>query len=263
MLLMGQNYGKRWFAGFQQAGGTSVYVVIRSDQLFAPAGSAMPFNVHAITLVFPADSNDAATKLSQYLTSPGGTPPAVIGNAVVVNPPVWDPALGSGSRDMLAAGLASGGDSPIRSAVIPTNMPKIISMFMKMAGGNFPMFKDENEWDGVESTSLSMVLPPATSPCLVGVSHYSDAALAQAGIVKGNARLARTVAEESKTATPMGRAVARFLQSEKLTLKGSDIVATMDLHPYWDMVFQSMAVGMKAASSRPQASQTPPPGSGL
>jgi RNA polymerase sigma factor (sigma-70 family) len=260
MLLMGQNYGKRWFAGFEQAGGTNVYVVIRSDQLFAAAGSAMPFNVRAITVVFPADSNDAATKLAQYLASPGGKPPAVIGNAVVINPPAWDPAIGSGSRDMLAAGLAAGGDNAVRSAVIPTNMPKIISAFMKTAGGNFPMFNDMSEWEGVESTSLCMVLPPATSPCLMGISHYSDAAMAQAAIVKGNARLARTVAEESKTATPMGQSVARFLQSEKLTLRGSDIVATMELHPYWDMVFQSMAYGMKEASSRPQA---PPPGSGL
>ncbi len=220
----------------------------------------MPFNVRAITVVFPADSNDAATKLAQYLASPGGKPPAVIGNAVVINPPAWDPAIGSGSRDMLAAGLAAAGDNAVRSAVIPTNMPKIISAFMKTAGGNFPMFNDMSEWEGVESTSLCMVLPPATSPCLMGISHYSDAAMAQAAIVKGNARLARTVAEESKTATPMGQSVARFLQSEKLTLRGSDIVATMELHPYWDMVFQSMAYGMKEASSRPQA---PPPGSGL
>ena len=101
-IQMGLNFGKQWIAGFAASGGTTMFVAIGADQLNGPSAAVHNLNFRHPTVVFPADSPEAAQRLRQFLTATAGGPMTIVGNSVVVNPPAWEPSFGPDARPALA-----------------------------------------------------------------------------------------------------------------------------------------------------------------
>jgi RNA polymerase sigma factor (sigma-70 family) len=246
MIQMGLGVGKQWINGFEQAGGTSMFLACREDQFIG--GDSMHFS-HA-TIVFPADSVAAAQNLARFLRSSGSGPLTIVGTTVVINPPVYQPSTGSDSRPALAAGLSTAGDMPIRTAVNPLKLKEIMPKLMGSAKG-FTSFTG-HEWDTVESCSINLVLPPAESPGFVIISHHKDPASAETGKSNAAERIDRWFNQHANTNDPVAQKTWRFILTEKFAVRDSDVVTTMDLHAYWDLLFTAVRVATQPPTSQPQ-----------
>jgi RNA polymerase sigma factor (sigma-70 family) len=246
MIQMGLGVGKQWINGFEQAGGTSMFLACREDQFIG--GDSMHFS-HA-TIVFPADSVAAAKNLARFLRSSGSGPLTIVGTTVVINPPVYQPSTGSDSRPALAAGLSTAGDMPIRTAVNPLKLKEIMPKLMGSAKG-FTSFTG-HEWDTVESCSINLVLPPAESPGFVIISHHKDPASAETGKSNAAERIDRWFNQHANTNDPVAQKTWRFILTEKFAVRDSDVVTTMDLHAYWDLLFTAVRVATQPPTSQPQ-----------
>jgi hypothetical protein len=44
-----------------------------------------------------------------------------------------------------------------------------------------------------------------------------------------------------------------FIATEKFTVKDSDLIATMDLHAYWDLLFAAVQIATQPPATRPHA----------
>jgi hypothetical protein len=252
MIQMGLGFGKQWINGFKQAGGTSMFLLSRSDELKLDTTT----NTHALkltcTIVYPTDSPEAAQTLVKYLARPGSHPPEVIGNAVV--DPTSSPALPQlgflpDPRPALAAGLAAGGDLTVRAAVNPRKLGEIMPKLMA-SGSVFTDFPAD-EWDNVEYDSINLVLPPDQSPRYLIFTHFADPASAEASRGKAVQRVDRFLKSTSATSSPVAASMLKFIGTEKFTTKDSDIVATMDLHAYWDLLFSAIRNASQSPAAQP------------
>ena len=204
------------------------------------------------TIVYPTDSPGAAQTLARYLTKPGSHPPEVIGNAVV--DPTSSPGLPQlgllpDPRPALAAGLAAGGDLPVRSAVNPRKLGEIMPKLMA-SGSVFTDFP-ANEWDNIESDSINLVLPPDQFPRFQIISHFNDPASAEASRGKAVQRIDSFLKSTPVTKSPLAKSMLKFIATEKFTAKDSDILATMDLHAYWDLLFSAIRNATQPPASQP------------
>jgi hypothetical protein len=180
----------------------------------------------------------------------------VIGSAVVDR--ASEPALphwgtSPDPRLALAAGLSAAGDSPVRAAINPLKLKEIIPKLL--SSGSVSTNIAGNEWDGVEYGSVSLVLPPAESPGFVITSHYKDAASAETAKTSAEQRIAHAfVKSPSDATTPLAKSMLKFLATEKFAVNGSDLVGTMDLHAYYDLIFTAVSMATQPPASRPQGS---------
>ncbi|HEX4053908.1 MAG TPA: sigma-70 family RNA polymerase sigma factor [Tepidisphaeraceae bacterium] len=239
MIQMGIDSGKKWISGFEQAGGTSLYLLAREDQLkvAAPPNNTLHFQ-HA-TIVFPADSPQAAQNLARYVAASSGSGPlTIVGSAAVVNPPLSAPDTGPDPRPALAAGLASAGNLAVRMAVNPLKLKQIMSKLM--ASGKLSSDFTAEQGQAIEYCSINLVLPPADSPEFLIISHHKDHAAAEIAKATGIERVARIVKQRSDTNDPIAQSMLKFVGTEKFTVKDSDVIATMDLHAYWDLLFAAV-----------------------
>ena len=255
MIQMGVGAGRQWINGFKAAGGTSLFVLSRSDELTVSYVGATPTLKLTGAIVYPTDSPDAAQSLAHYMTRAGSTPPKVIGNAVVdedTSPGLPNFGLSLDPRPALAAGLAAGGDLPVRAAINPRKLGDIMPKLMSSGGVNMKLAGDE--WDGVEYASINLVLPPAQSPGFLIISHHKDPASAETALDKAGQRMAGYMKSASDTNSPLAASMRKFLGSEKFGVKGNDIVATMDIHAYWDLLFTAIRIGTQPPASQPPES---------
>lgn len=251
MIQMGVNSGKLWFKGFEQAGGTSIYLLAREDQLMAAAPPSNSLHFQHATIVLPADSPEAAQNLARYMvTSSGSGPLTIVGSAAVLNPPLSAPDIGPDPRPALAAGLASAGDLPVRSAVNPLKLKQIMSKLM--ASGKLSSDFTGHEWDSVQYCSINLVLPPAESPCFFIISHHKDPAAAESARADGIQRIARILDKQSGKNDPIAQSMLKFIGTEKFTVKDGDVIATMDLHAYWDLLFTAVSSTLPPSAPQPQ-----------
>jgi len=51
--------------------------------------------------------------------------------------------------------------------------------------------------------------------------------------------------------SPLTEQMQKFIATEKFTVNGSDVVATLDLHAYWDLVFAAVRIGTQSPATRP------------
>jgi RNA polymerase sigma factor (sigma-70 family) len=252
LLQMGAAAGKQWIANFEKAGGTTVYLMSRSEGLRSQ-GSGQGLSLTAMD-VFPTDSPESAQRLMAFLNGGNGAGFKIVGNCVVDD----DAAVGGGPRagqadprPALIAGLSSAGDSPVRISVNPAQLKNLMPKLMSSGGMTANIVG--NEWDNVEYVSFNLVLPPAENPALVVSAHHKDAATAQEAAKQAMERISgQGWAHPSAGATPLTQRMQDFMASEKFTVNGSDVVGTMDLHAYWRLLFTALksAPGF-AAASRP------------
>jgi|GEM_PF-2071870 len=255
MIQMGLGAGKKWINGFEQAGGTSLYLLSRSDELtVSPTPVAGTMNLTA-TAVYPTESPEAARTLARYLTKPGSLPPGVIRRAVVDKTseaptlPRW--STEPDPRPALAAGLSAAGDSPVRAAINPRKLKEIIPKLLST--GKISMNITGSEWDGVEYGSVYLVLPPAESPGFVVLSHYKDTASAEAAKSNAIQRIGRASTKSPSDAnSPLAMSMLKFIGTEKFTVDGSDLAGTMDLHAYYDLLFTAVSMATQPPASQPQ-----------
>jgi hypothetical protein len=260
MIQMGLSGGKQWILGFEQAGGTSLYLISQMRDLTAGSASQPQGLNLAGTVVFPTDSPDAAQTLAKYLTSPNSRRPRIVGNAVVFQSKsrgLTDLGLLTDSRPALAQGLAADGDASLRSAVNPRKLGEFMTKLM--ASGNVPMNVAADEWAGVEYASINIVLPPAQSPGFVIIEHYPDPASAQAAKTKAEVRIGQYLKSAPHAKSPLSAKTLQFVGTEKFSVNGSDLEATLDLHAYWDMIF----VAVNSASQAQGSPQPPKPTNGM
>jgi RNA polymerase sigma factor (sigma-70 family) len=251
MIQMARNAGKLWINGFEQAGGTTMFLLAREDQLVAaaPPSNSMHFN-HA-TIVFSADSPAAAQSLARYVSSSSGCGPlTIIGNAAALNPPLSAPDTGPDPRPSLAAGLSMAGGLPVRSAINPLKLKNVMSKFM--ASGKVAMDFTGHEWDGLEYCSINLVLPPAESPEFLIISHHKDPASAEIARAQATLRIAHEYDQQSNANNLIAQSLLKFIATEKFTTKDSDVIATMDLHAYWDLVFAAVRSALPASAPQLQ-----------
>ncbi len=252
MIQMGLFAGKQWIAGFKQAGGESFFMLSRSDELtIGSSGGSPSFLQLSGTMVFTADSSAAAHNLERYLSNVISRPMKVIGNSVVAEssspaPRHIDPR--PDPRPALAAALSASGDTSINVAINPSRLKQIIRKLM--ATGNMTPPVTDDEWVGLEYTSLQLVLPPAESPGMVSISHYKDPSSAEIGKAKAIERMNRVKPLLGK-GSPLTEQMQKFIATEKFTVNGSDVVATLDLHAYWDLVFAAVRIGTQPPATRP------------
>lgn len=255
MIQAGLGAGKKWINGFEQAGGTSLYLLSRSDELTVGASPGASMSLTA-TAVYPTESPEAARTLAKYLKSQGSGALRVIGNAVVDRAP--EPALPHWGdwpdpRPALAAGLSAAGDSPVRAAINPRKLKEIIPKLLST--GKVSTNITGNEWDSVEYGSVYLVLPPAESPGFVVRSHYKDPATAETAKTGAMQRIGRTfIKSPSDENSPLAMSMLKFIGTEKFTVNDSDLVGTMDLHAYYDLVFTAVRMATQPPASRPQGS---------
>ncbi|MGA2442749.1 MAG: sigma-70 family RNA polymerase sigma factor [Tepidisphaeraceae bacterium] len=254
LIQTGLGAGKKWINGFEQAGGTSMFLLSRSDELTvstSPGGSTMKLTA---TVVYPAQSPEAARTLAKFLTSQGSRGLRVIGSAVVDKPS--EPALPRletlpDPRPALVAGLSAASNSPVRAAVNPLKLKEIIPKLL--SSGSVSTNIAGNEWDGVEYASVSLVLPPAESPAFVITSHRKDAASVEAAKTSAEQRIAHAFVKSPPNAsTPLAKSMIKFLATEKFAVNGSDLVGTMDLHAYYDLLFAAVNMATQPPASQPQ-----------
>jgi hypothetical protein len=250
---MGLGAGKKWINGFEQAGGTSLFLLSRSDELTASTSPAATMTLTAAA-VYPTESPEAARTLAKFLTSQGSQGLRVIGSAVVDK--TSDPDLPrSGSwpdpRPALAAGLLAAGDSPVRAAINPRKLKEIIPKLL--SSGKVSTSTTGNEWDGVEYASVYLVLPPAESPGFVVACHYKDPASAETAKTSTIQRIGRAfIKSPADTTAPLATSMLKFIATEKFAVNDSDLVGTMDLHAYYDLMFTAIRVATQPPASQPQ-----------
>jgi hypothetical protein len=259
MIQMGLSAGKQWVNGFRQAGGTSMFLLSRADELKLDTTTNSPALKLTATIVYPTDSPDAAQILAKYLTRPGSRPPEVTGNAVV--DPTSSPGLPQlgflpDPRPALAAGLKAGGDLPVRVAVNPRKLGDIMPKLM--ASGSVSMDFPPDEWDNVENDSINLVLPPDQFPRFQIITHFNDPASAEASRGRAVQRIDRFLKSTPVTKSPLTASMLKFIATEKFAAKDSDVIATMDLHAYWDLLFSAIR-----NATQPPASQPPEPANGM
>jgi RNA polymerase sigma factor (sigma-70 family) len=253
MIQQAAGAGKKWIAGFEQAGGSNIFLLSRSDELTLNGAPGSLNLTHAA--VFPTQSPLAARALAKYLTNRGG-PLKVIGSAVVGESstsalgrlsPEFDP------RPALAAALAAAGDSPVRVAVNPRKLREIIPTLL--ASGNVSTNIVGNEWDTVDYFAVYLVLPPAESPAFVLTSHRKDPAAAEAAKTGAQQRIGHAFTKSPVGPNaPLAASMLKFLSTEKFAVNGSDLVGTMDLHAYYDLLFTAISMATQPPASRPQGS---------
>ncbi len=251
MIQTSVDSGKLWINGFEQAGGKSMYLLAREDQLVAAAPPEDSLHFNHATIVFPVDSPAVAQTLARYIASSSASGPlTIVGNAAALNPPLSEPDTGSDPRPALAAGLAAGGDLPVRTAINPLKLKAIMSKLM--ASGKLAPNFASHEWNGVEFCSINLVLPPAESPEFLIVSHREDPASAEIAKAAAIQRIANELNSQPNTDNPITQSMLKFLATEKFTVKDSDVVATMDLHAYWDLLFTAVASALPPSAPPPQ-----------
>ena len=152
--------------------------------------------------------------------------------------------------------MAAGGDLSVRSAINPRKLAEIMPKLM--ASGGVTMNFAGNEWDNVEFDSINLVLPPAQSPGFLIISHHKDTASAQASHDKAVQRIDNWL-KSTDTSSPLAASMRKFISTEKFTVKDSDVVATMDLHAYWDLLFSAI----RNATSQPASQQPQEPTNGM
>lgn len=262
-LQMGVGMAKQWIAGFKQAGGGSLYVVSSLGDLDPGNPSAGQSMLLTGTVVFPADSPESAQTLARYLTGRGSTPPPIENNCVVFRS--GTKSLGqlnplnslADSRPGLALALATATaqhpEVAIRGAVNPQKLGPFVTKLM--AAANMKMNFLGNEFDKVQYASMNLVLPPAPNAGFVVISHYPDSATAQVAMVHSQEIIAEFLKSSTSSSGPLGSEMLKFVGTEKFSVKGSDLVTTMDIHPYWDLLFAAVNIGANAAT-HPQPQPT-------
>ena len=179
MIQMGVAAGKQYISNFEKAGGSSLYLISRADELQvgSPAGSSgMKLTG---TVVYPTDSPAAAETLAKFFRA-NGPRVKVVGNAVVdeTSSP-YEPHVAPrpDPRPALGQGLLAGGDNAIRMAVNPLALKDVLSKLM--ASGKVSVHFAGDEWEGIESASINLVLPPAEAPGFSELSMNSNRKRAQ------------------------------------------------------------------------------------
>jgi RNA polymerase sigma factor (sigma-70 family) len=249
MIQTGLGVGKQWINNFKQAGGSSLYLMSREDELSLGGNTGLKLSA---TVVYPTESPEAARTLAKYLTSPGSHPPKIVGNNVVDETSSTRPPLRAAMADprpALGQGLLAGGNNPIRMAVNPLAIKDVMTKLM--ASGKISLNFAGDEWEGMESASINLVLPPAQAPGFLVISHYKDAASAEVARSKAAQRIANIFKPQTGSNSPITTAMLKFISSEKFSANGSDVVATMDLHAYWDMLFTAIQGATQPPTTRP------------
>jgi RNA polymerase sigma factor (sigma-70 family) len=252
IIQMGLGVGKRWINGFEQAGGSNMYLISRVDQLLVGGAAGDSGMKLGATVVFPTESPEAALTLAKYLTSPGSHPPTIVGNAVVEetsSPRAPHIADRPDPRPALAAGLLAGGDNAVRISINPLALKDMLTKLM--ASGKMSTSFTGDEWEGIEYVSMNLVPPPSRSPGLLIVSHYKDAQAAEVAKDKAVKRIANVVKSQPASASPLAVSMMQFVSTEKFEVKDTDVVATMDLHAYWDLLFNAIQLGTQSPTTRP------------
>jgi RNA polymerase sigma factor (sigma-70 family) len=254
MIQMGLGAGKKWIAGFEQAGGSNIFLLSRSDEVTLK-GSPGSLSLTA-TAVYPTQSPLAARTLAKFLSSPGSRPPRVIGNTVVEESPTsafgglnpeFDP------RPALAAALSAAGDSPVRAAFNPRKLHEIIPTLL--ASGNVSTNIVGNEWDSADYFVAYLVLPPAESPAFVLTSRRKDPASAEAAKTGAQQRMGHAFTKSpSGPNALLAASMLKFMSTEKFAVNGSDLVGTLDLRAYYDLIFTAVSLATQPPASRPQGS---------
>jgi RNA polymerase sigma factor (sigma-70 family) len=255
-IQAGQAMGKLWIDGVKQAGGSTIFVISRSDELTVAKGPNSPGLKLTGTVVYPTDSPEAAQTLARFLPTTGLRIPQVVGSTVVYEASSLDLPQQADSprpRPELAAGLAAGEGMPMRAAVNPSKLAEVMTKLM--SSGNVAMPFTAHEFDDVQYASINLVLPPAQDTGLLCISHHTDAAAALTAKDKGVARINDFIKSHSDTTSPLSIAMLKFVSTEKFSVKGSDVVATMPLHGYWDLVFAAIR-----SANQPQGTQPAEPG---
>jgi RNA polymerase sigma factor (sigma-70 family) len=253
MIQMGSMAGKMWINGFKQAGGTTIFYVSRADQLtISSEGHSSSMTLNG-TIVYPAQSAAMAQTLAKYVARAGSPAPKVIGDTVVVEDSASDSPEAddwSGERPALANGLAAAGDAPIRASINPRKLKDLMPKLM--ASGHMSANFKGDEWDDVEYCSMNLILPPAQNPELLVISHRPTAAAAEKATAAATQRIAEAIKSQHDPHDALAASMAKFIASEKFAVRGSDAVATMNLHAYWDLIFAAMRTANRPAVSQPQ-----------
>jgi RNA polymerase sigma factor (sigma-70 family) len=252
ILQMGLMAGHQWINGFKQAGGSNIFMLSRADELSLTSMAGAPSLKLSGTFLYPTDSPAAARLLARYLTRPGSKPPQVVGNTVVdesLSPRPLHTAEEPDPRPALAAGMAAAGDMPLSVTINPPKFKDIIRKLM--AAGSMSVSINDDEWVGLDYTSMQVVLPPAESPAFVCISHYDTPALAEKARSKAVYRMAHEVGPKLGKGSALAAQMGKFIASEKFTVKDSNVVATLDLHPYWDLLFAAANIAAQPPSTRP------------
>jgi RNA polymerase sigma factor (sigma-70 family) len=251
MIQMGVVAGKLWINGFKQAGGKEVFLLSRSDELTLNSGPNATGMQLTATAVFPTNSAAMAQSLAKYVGGRGSTAPKVIGDTVVCEDAASESTEAgdwSDNRSGLAEGLAAGGDAPIRMAVNPKKLKDVITKCL--ASGQMAANFKGDEWDDVDYASINLVLPPAENPGFLIISHHKDAASAEKARDNATQRIERFKPTDKNS--PLAASTSKFIATEKFTVKGSNVVATMDLHAYWDLIFSAVRLATAPAATQTQ-----------
>lgn len=258
MMQTADALGKRWISGFHQAGGSIMYLLSRSDELSLGEGPGPHTMKLSGTIVMPTGSAQAAQTLAQYMTSPGGSHPKVIGDTVVIESSAAEMPQGdewSGQTHALAAGLAAVPDAPLRAAIKPEKLHQLLAKLM--ASGNINTQLPAQRWDNVEYASMDILLPPDAGSRFVTISHFKDAASAQKSRDEGTQYIDANFRDTHPTTSPspLQAAMRKFVATETFTVSGTDVIASLDLHAYWHLLFA--AINSAQTSAGGPATQRP------
>ncbi len=237
--------GGQWITAFKNAGGNSFYLISRADQLKIGTGPKSANMSVTGTLVFPTASPEAAKKLSAFLGSLSAQAPSIVGTTVVwkdATPATQPNTAGPDPRPGLAAALNAAGDAPIRVAINPAKLKQIMPAFTDMAGKGLFNFSG-NEWDDVQWCNFMLVLPPSEAEGFVVVSHYTNAAAAEKAQKEATRRLDETLKGPADNSNPLSRQIRDFVRTEKFTTSDNEVTATLDLHVYWNLLFEAIRMG--------------------
>ncbi|HEY1921243.1 MAG TPA: sigma-70 family RNA polymerase sigma factor [Tepidisphaeraceae bacterium] len=248
IIQMGVGTGKQWIGNFEKAGGTSMYLMSRADELVGTGSTGMKLSA---TVVFPTDSPAAAQTLARFFRS-SGSRVSVVGNAVVdatSTPYAPHIAPRPDPRPALSEGLLACGDNAVRLSMNPLELKPVMSKLMA-SGQLTPSFAGD-EWNGIQYVSMELVLPPADATGLLITSHYKDAASAEIAKDRAVSRIANTFKSQAESKSAITRSMIQFVSTETFSVKDRDVIARMDLHRYYDLLFTAMQGAMQPPSTRP------------
>ncbi len=249
MIQMGVAAGKQYISNFEKAGGSSLYLISRADELLVAGSSGMKLTG---TVIYPTDSPAAAESLAKFFRA-NGPRVKIVGNAVVdetsspyephvaprLDPrPAAGPGFARRRRQRHPHGRQSAG-------ALKDVMTKL------MTSGKISVNFTGDEWEGMESASINLVLPPAQAPGFLIISHYKDAASAEVACNKATQRIAKEFKSQIHSNSPITATMLKFISSEKFSANGNDVVATMDLHAYWDLLFTAIQSANQPPTTRP------------
>jgi RNA polymerase sigma factor (sigma-70 family) len=259
MALFG---GKQWITRFKQCGGSTMYCISRADELTVSSAANTPTMKLSGTIVCPTDSPAAARTLARFLASAGARAPKAVGSAVVELSPSPAPPRASNlpdPRPALAEALSAGGDAPLRAAANPAKLKEI--MVKLMASGKLSMTFTDEDYSNIEYASMSVVLPPEDSPGFFLLCHHPNPAAAQRARDWAIERIGRELKElkvQPGSNKAMPTAMANFIKTEAFTVSGSDVMATMDLHAYYRLLFSGIAAATEPPATQPQHAPSQP-----